>query len=176
MYIHCDGIMMLQRAKRKNIYHLRFLTLLYHQQTQMSTDLSLTKQALPITVHVERREEVAVTCVVLYLLYRECCIIGEETDTGVPEFVELDMRKIVLVKQLSKIMRYAVRCYKHSDSVHANKVLVSVSLPYHNLLLRFQSFEVIIEGVVHSEAADAAVSLEHSLKAIPHKDCAEDAP
>ena len=25
MYIHCDGIMMLQRAKRKNIYHLRFL-------------------------------------------------------------------------------------------------------------------------------------------------------
>ena len=64
-----------------------------------------------MAVHVERREEVAVTCVVLYLLYRECCIIGEEADTGVPEFVESYVRKLVFVKEFYEVMRYTVRRY-----------------------------------------------------------------
>ena len=42
---------------------------------------SLFIRIVSMAVHVERREEVAVTCVVLYLLYRERGIIGEETDT-----------------------------------------------------------------------------------------------
>lgn len=42
---------------------------------------SLFIRIVGMAVHVERREEVAVTCVVLYLLYRERGIIGEETDT-----------------------------------------------------------------------------------------------
>ena len=81
-----------------------------------------------------------------------------------PQSMELDMRQVVPVKELSKIMSYTIRQYKCSDCVHANKVLVSVSLSYHNLLLRFQRFEVIIESIVHCEAANAAVCLEHSLQ------------
>ena len=115
---------------------------------------SLFIRIIGMTIDVECREEVSVTCVVLYLLHCKRRIIGEEADTGVPESVELDVRKMVLIKQLSKIMRYTIWCYKCSDSVHANKILVGVSLPYHNLLLRFQSLKVAIKSIVHREAAD----------------------
>ena len=102
-----------------------------------------------MTVHIKSREEVTVTCVVLYLLHCKRRVIGKETDAGVSECMELDMWKIVLVKQLSKIMRYAVRSYKRSDSIYANKVLVSVSLPYHILLLCFKS-STIDEAPLHN--------------------------
>lgn len=46
--IHCVRMMMLWITKRKIIYILRFYIRLYHYSTQMSTDLSLIKQALPI--------------------------------------------------------------------------------------------------------------------------------
>ena len=42
---------------------------------------SLFVGIIGMTIDVKRREEVAVTCVVLHLLYRERGIIGKETDT-----------------------------------------------------------------------------------------------
>lgn len=51
------------------------------------------------------------TRVVLYLLYRERGIIGEETDTGVPEFVESYVRKLVFVEEFYEVMCYTVRRY-----------------------------------------------------------------
>lgn len=44
-------------------------------------NFSLFIRIVGMAVHVERREEVAVACVVLHLLYRERGIIGKETDT-----------------------------------------------------------------------------------------------
>ena len=64
-----------------------------------------------MTIDVKRREEVAVTCVVLYLLYRERCIIGKEADTEVPEYVESYVRKLVFVKEFYEVMCYTVRRY-----------------------------------------------------------------
>ena len=46
-YIHCVGIFIFRISKRKIIYILRFYIRLYHHAAQMSTDLSLMKQALP---------------------------------------------------------------------------------------------------------------------------------
>ena len=72
---------------------------------------SLFIRIIGMAVHVKRREEVAVTSVVLYLLYRERGIIGEEADTGVPEFVESYVRKLVFVEEFYEVMCYAVRRY-----------------------------------------------------------------
>jgi hypothetical protein len=72
---------------------------------------SLFIRIVGMAVHVERREEVAVTCVVLYLLYRERGIIGEEADTGVSEFVESYVRKLVFIEEFYEVMCYAVRRY-----------------------------------------------------------------
>lgn len=46
-YIHCVGIFIFRITKCKIIYILRFYIRLYHRAAQMSTDLSLVKQALP---------------------------------------------------------------------------------------------------------------------------------
>ena len=74
-------------------------------------NFSLFIRIVGMAVHVERREEVAVTCVVLYLLYRERCIIGEETDTRMPEFVKSYVRKLVFVEEFYEVMCYTVRRY-----------------------------------------------------------------
>ena len=72
---------------------------------------SLFIRIIGMAVHVKSCEEVAVTCVILYLLYRERCIIGEEADTGVPEFVKSYVRKFVFVEEFYEVMCYTVRRY-----------------------------------------------------------------
>ena len=72
---------------------------------------SLFIRVIGMAVHVECSEEVAVACVVLYLFYRECGIIGEEADTGVPEFVKSYVRKFVFVEEFYEVMCYTVRRY-----------------------------------------------------------------
>lgn len=64
-----------------------------------------------MTVHVKSREKVTVPGIVLYLLHRERIIICEKADTRVPEFMEPDMRELIFIKELSKLMRYTVRRY-----------------------------------------------------------------
>lgn len=51
----------------------------------------------------DSREEVAVTCVVLNLLYRERRIICEKADTRMPQSMNLYMRQIISVKKFPEL-------------------------------------------------------------------------
>lgn len=125
---------------------------------------SLLGGNIAVTVNVKGCEEVAMSCVVLYLLHRERSIIGEKTNTGVPECMEPDMRKPIFIKQLWEMRSDAVRSYKRTDSINAKEVLVCVSLTDHIILLRFKSFKVFMECIVENEAPFAALGFQKRLE------------
>lgn len=104
---HCRGNE-LQPALRLSFF------VVYEQVCETACDIvnfSLFIRIIGTAVHVECSEKVTVTCVVLYLLYRERCIIGEEADTGVLEFVKSYVRKFVFVEEFYEVMCYTVRRY-----------------------------------------------------------------
>ena len=125
---------------------------------------SLLCRIIGMAVHIKCREEVSVACIVLYLLHRKRRIIGEEADTGVPESVELDVRKPFCIEQLVEVRCYAVRSNESAYRIYTDKVHVRFSFPRHGIMSSFKSFQVVIQVIVHGEAALTAVCLEEKLQ------------
>lgn len=98
--------------------------------------------------------------VVLYLLHRERNIVGEKTYTRMPERVEFNMRQAVFIKQLPELSCHCIRGYERTNIINTDKVHVSLSFTGHYVLLCLKRFQVVIQVIVHSKAADATVGFQ----------------
>lgn len=81
-----------------------------------------------------------------------------------PERVELNMGQAIFIEELPELSCYCIGGYEHTDGVNAYKVHVSFGFTRHYIQPSFEQFQVVIQGIVHSKAADAAVGFQHGLQ------------